>query len=132
MGIKDFSTAEGPAGRAFADLCDQDAHHHAQLVESPKGSTQRSGGHLAHIHGGQACEEPTEQAYDQTAGDNHLIGGADGGEAHEEASNHCKAVDQEHGATPEEEQEAPQDIKQIFSLEGWVDELGGAGSPRSH
>lgn len=93
------------SGKPPADLSDQDAHHHTQLVQGAKGSSEGSGRHLAHVHGSQAGEEPAEQADDQTAGNYHLVGGADGGEAHEEAADHSQRVDQEHGATPEEEDE---------------------------
>lgn len=89
------------SGEAPADLSDQDSHHHTELVQGPKGAAEGSGRHLTHIHGSQAGEEAAEQADDQTAGDHHLVGGADGGEAHEEATDHGQRVDQEHGATPE-------------------------------
>lgn len=71
-----------------ADLRDQDAHHHAELVKSAEGSSEGSGWHLTHVHGSQAGKKAAEQADDQATGDHHLIGGADGGEAHEEATDH--------------------------------------------
>lgn len=85
------------------DLRYQDPHHHAQLVEGTERSSEGSGRHLAHVHGRQAREEAAEEADDQAAGDDHLVGGAEGGEAHQEAADHGQNVDQEHGATPDEE-----------------------------
>lgn len=79
-----------------ADLCNQDAHHHAKLVESAERSSQGSGRHLSHVHGCQAGEKAAEQADDQASSDHHLIGGADGGEAHQEAADHGQNVHQEH------------------------------------
>lgn len=75
-------------GKTLSDLSNQDAHHYAKLVKSAKGSSEGSGWHLPHIHGSQAGKKTAEQADDQATGDHHLIGGADGGEAHEEATNH--------------------------------------------
>lgn len=94
-------------GDQQTDLCDQDAHHHTQLVEGAKGSSQGGGRHLPHVHGRQAGEEAAEEADDQAASDHHLVGGADGGEAHQQAADHGQDVDQEHGATPDEENMDP-------------------------
>lgn len=106
-----------------ADLSDQDAHNHTELVQGAEGSSEGSGWHLAHIHRSQAGKETAEQADDQTTGDHHLIGGAHGGEAHEEAADHRQRVHQEHGATPEEEEEEEeeegQEEKQITWLLNW-------------
>lgn len=85
-----------------AHLSNQDAHHHTELVEGAEGPPEGRGRHLANVHGGQAGEEAAEQADDQAPSNHHLIRGADGGEAHEEAADHRQAVHQEHGATPEE------------------------------
>lgn len=79
-----------------ADLCNQDAHHHAKLVESAERSSQGSRRHLSHVHGRQAGEKAAEQANDQASSNDHLIGGADGGEAHQEAADHGQNVHQEH------------------------------------
>ncbi len=73
-------------------------------MKSAEGSSEGSGWHLAHVHGSQAGKETAEQADDQATGDHHLIGGADGGEAHEGAADYRQTVHQEHGAAPEEEE----------------------------
>lgn len=72
-------------------------------MEGAERSSQGSGRHLPHVHGRQAGEEAAEEADDQAASDDHLIGGAHGGEAHQQAADHGQDVDQEHGATPDEE-----------------------------
>lgn len=85
-----------------SNLSNQDAHYHSELMQSTKCSTKRCWWHLPHVHGSQPGEETAEQANDQTTRNHHLIGGADGGEPHEEASDHSQDVHQEHGAPSEE------------------------------
>lgn len=82
------------------DLSHQDANHYAQLVQGAEGAPERGGGQLPHIHGRKAGKEATEEANDEASSDDHLIGGANGGETHEEASDHSQDVDQEHGQFP--------------------------------
>lgn len=101
--IQRHATTFLQVGTKQTDLRNQDAHHHAQLVEGPKRSSKGSGRHLPHIHGRQAGEEAAEEADDQAASDDHLVGGAEGGEAHQKAADHSQNVDQEHGAAPDRE-----------------------------
>lgn len=99
-------------------------------MKRAEGSSEGGGRHLADVHGSQAGEEPAEQADDQATGDHHLVGGADGGEAHEEAADHRQRVHQEHGAAPEETRQGDESLmwcyETSFSIVYWNEDRGGA------